>query len=142
MIITMNVYSNIPTLTRMTSLYDICQKVHQFKVNDIEHRPIDYSIRSIQELYPKNTKTSTQFVLLDVSCNDKIEQHFLHLSTSIKHLESFCLKTQSSILHKYLKRQLHDIFMRSANVKKMYTEELNRFVKLLIGWRHVQTDIS
>ncbi|CAF4371110.1 unnamed protein product, partial [Rotaria sordida] len=51
----MKVYSNIPTLARTTSLTDAYQKIRHFKVNDIEHRPINYHLRVIKEIYPQQT---------------------------------------------------------------------------------------
>jgi hypothetical protein len=131
----MKVYSNISFLTKATSLDDIYQKVHQLKKNHVCHRPIEYTLCSIQEIYSKNNDMQKRIASLDASFNSEIEQHFLQMSTSIKYLESYYNENKPSVLRQYFAGQLYDMCMQLSDVKKKYINELDRFAKLVIDFR-------
>ncbi|CAF3798892.1 unnamed protein product [Rotaria sordida] len=137
--INMKVYSNIPTLARTTSLTDAYQKIRHFKVNDIEHRPINYHLRVIKEIYPQQTDPTNT---VGIRCNDQVEQRFLELLTTIKYLDSSINDNMSNVLREYFKAQLCDINIRLLVIKKKYEDERKRFVTLLLDWRQAYTGIS
>jgi len=129
------IYSNIPDLYRVNTLYDVCRYIEQNKYSNVYH-PVSYTLRPIKWLHPHYTEQNITFISLPGNLNDNIEQYVFQLREDIKKLERTIYVDLPKLLCGHLKERLSNLQKQWLTiVKKNYTNEIERLSELIIDVR-------
>ncbi|CAF4753446.1 unnamed protein product [Rotaria sp. Silwood1] len=128
------VYSNIPHLRNLTTIYDVYCYLQENKNNSVDY-PIFYTLKLIKEFYPQYNGEIVKVNLLSKELNDIIEDYVLQRTTDMKQLEKSIIEDMPKILCKHLKQRFACIETQWFDVKKIFTNEIERIANLVIRIR-------
>jgi hypothetical protein len=125
------IYSNVPDLTRIAKLHEVGRHINQLKYS-ISNYPMTYNLRSIAYSHSGCTGQGITFVSLPSAVIDFIQKHVFQMLCEIKDLEILLNDTLPKSLGGYLKGQLYDAHQQWSSINKEYIREIDRLSKLLI----------
>jgi GTPase SAR1 family protein len=131
-IISTKVYSNIPDLTKTTTLHGIFHNITRFKTDVTQHQRLAYT------LYPLSNST---YVPLDSTMHSILEEYLYELSTSIKPIETYFNENMFNLLCGHLKERLTNTHKQWSDVKSDYISVIEEFAQLIIDIRSDQIQI-
>ena len=114
------VYSNTPSLSEMTDLYDIYQKIQQMKRNSKDHRPLKYTLASIQALNSEHPVTNTA---LNVNISEAFENDLLQQSSELRTLEVRLGCELPELLQGKLEERLKTLRESVSEIKQLYDND-------------------
>ena len=140
-IVNINVFSNIPDLRTMTSVFTICQYLHGHNGPFDIYRPLKYFLKPIKCIYPNYIGSDANCVSLPSASIDNLEQHLLLLLNTVTRLTHSldCIITN---IRTYLKEQLNEAEQQRINLKNAYKDRIKRLNRLIKDIRRGHSDIS
>jgi GTP-binding protein EngB required for normal cell division len=134
-IISTTVYSNIPTLTTITELHDVWQRISQMRDNSIEHRPLKYMLSSIQLFYPDydiNNLINGQIYPYQIK---KLEHYLFQQLSKMKALKSRLDDELPKLLQGTLEEQLNDLRQDFSTITKLCKDNTQSIRNLVLSMR-------
>ena len=132
------VYSNIPDLSGKMTLNDVCRYIEQNRNSTVDH-PVSYTLRPITWLYPQYTGEGTTYVPLSSNLNYNVESYILQITESMKRLDA-CANEGMPTGH--LRELLSKIQKQWLDAKAKFTQEIERFSKLVLEVRNGKIEMS
>ncbi|CAF2650817.1 unnamed protein product [Rotaria sp. Silwood2] len=133
------VYSNIPHLKNLTKIWDVCCLIQQNQCY-LGTYPISYTLRSMKDFFSEYDGGNAQFNILPEEFNEAIENYVFQLIVSMKTLENSMTRDMPKFLCEYLKRQFNNIQTQWLDVKKKFTNEIERLSNLVVEIRSCRTN--
>lgn len=123
------IYSNIPTLTSITSLFALCQYIHGRNDRLNLYRPVKYRLEPIKKLYPTD---ETNVCTSHSSLVDKLEQNLIQIVIQMRRFKCSSNSPSSDTIHTQLQR-LHRMAQTWIELNKAHEENMERLHSLLTG---------
>ena len=133
------VYSNISQFRNLSKIWDVCCMIQRNEYYLSEYS-ISYILRPINEFFPECYEERIQFNLLPEEFNEKIENYVLQLKINLKKIENSVARDMPKFLCEHLKGSLNKIETQWCDVKKKFTNEIQRLSNLVVQLRSSTTD--
>ncbi|CAF1036164.1 unnamed protein product [Rotaria sp. Silwood1] len=133
------VYSNISHFRNLTKIWDVCCLIQQNQCY-LANYPISYTLRSMKEFFPEYHGENAQFNILPEEFNEAIENYVFQITVSMRTLENSMTRDMPNFLCEHLKRQFNNIETQWLDVKKKFTNEIERLSKLVVENRSSRTN--
>jgi hypothetical protein len=126
------VYSNIPDLTKLTKLDDICQKILRLRGNPNGRRRLKYSLRSIQSLYPEYSALNINYVQFSPTYIESIEDYLLQQSAELKQLKCRIDCELCELLQGTLEEQLNDVRRDFSKIQEQHEKDIKKIQEFIL----------
>jgi anion-transporting ArsA/GET3 family ATPase len=134
-ILSTTVYSNIPSLTKLTKLDDVYQTICRMRRSIDEHRRLKYSLNLIQPLYPEQNGNNAKNIGLDEEKIENFENHLLQQLSAFKVLQLRLDHELPELLQGKLEERLLDARQSFSAIKKFYDNNIEQVQNLMINLR-------
>lgn len=128
------VYSNIPDLTSITTVFDACRTICQMKENYHSHQRLGYRLWPITRLFPNYTNDIT-YTPLEPLNSEHIEQYLLRLSTQIQELRMLLKNELFALRCQHFDQQIAFAHEQLLNLERQYGVELRHVCELVASIR-------
>ena len=133
------IYSNVPSLTTITSLFTLCQYIHGRDDQLKFYRPLKYRLEPIRKLYPGD---ELDFFTIPLSTVDKLEQHLIQIFTQIRKLKFSLQFLQMNIVDEQLQQRLDQMKYTWTKLNDTHEQKMTQLHTLLISIHRQEKDIS
>ncbi|CAF2549008.1 unnamed protein product [Rotaria sp. Silwood2] len=99
-ILSMHIYSNIPSLTKLKSMINLYEAIRNCKKNIANHQPCNYILHPVMTLYSDNNQNDCRLISLGTKLTGRIEDSLLLLSDVEKMWTTFCEDETYTLLEK------------------------------------------
>ena len=130
------VYSNISQFRNLSKIWDVCCMIQRNEYYLAQY-PISYILRPINDFFPEER---IQFNPLPEELNEKIENYVLQLKINVKKIENSVTRDMPKFLCEHLKRSFNKIETQWCDVKKKFTNEIQRLSNLVVLLRSSTAD--
>ncbi|CAF3323142.1 unnamed protein product [Rotaria socialis] len=133
-IVETKVYSNIPQMRNITTIYDIYRYIQQNK-NTSSNYPISYSIRPIKIVNPQYDRENEKFIRIPREIHAIIEDYVVQIRVDMEQIEKLIARDITDLSRKHLKKQFGAIENRWLDVKNKFDNEIQQISKLVLNIR-------
>ena len=120
------VISNIPSITKLTELAGICQKIIDITPTTGEHRAQEYTLRPLGSFTFSNPNQNYEYFPLTSTTLDTIEQHLLQLSCFRERLTSSFNCSADKSLRDLLTDEYNDVEQQTSNMQQSLTSRIDK----------------
>ncbi|CAF1213769.1 unnamed protein product [Rotaria sordida] len=135
------VYSNIPSLMELSTVYDVYLYIDENKNENI-HRPIMYTLQPIKWLFPDYNEPNAYFNLIPPEFDREVEQYLIYLSNVLKNIKYSLDFSDNGLMYKYLEDQIYKKQCQWLILSKMHDHIIARLRRLIIDLRKNRTTVS
>ena len=128
------VYSNIPELTRETTVLNVCHNICQIKENCHAHQRLGYRLCPITQLF-RNYTNDIMYTPLEPLNSEHIEQYLLRLSTQMQELRMLLNHELRALQSQHLDQQIAIAHEQLLNLERQYQIELENVCELATNIR-------
>ena len=130
-IISTTVYSNIRSLTRMTTLLEVCQRIQQMKNHPEEYCRIKYHLVRIQPLNPKQQESSVVSANLNSEVIENVENKVLQQLSELKVLQRRLDYELVQLLQGKLQERLYAAQQSFSEIRQLHDNGMQGMSDLL-----------
>ncbi|CAF0961361.1 unnamed protein product [Adineta steineri] len=141
-IVTVTIYSNIPTLTGLRTLSDLLYQLDRFKGEFNCCHPITYNLRPTEWLNPQYRSTNAALRIIPKEIKDYTEQYLLRLRNQIRYAEAWLKQNISTFLYGPIQDQIVDARYDQSTLKDRYKKLTKLMSSLIIDIRKGRHDPS
>ncbi|CAF3175632.1 unnamed protein product [Rotaria sp. Silwood2] len=135
------VFSNIPELTRINSIIDFHRDIPSLKYNSDLLKPYNYNLCPIEHFYTTSNGNKVIFTELQKDNTYKVESYLLQLSLDFARLTK-TMDQDYPNLRQSLNIELNKMQTSWHELKVMYTIEIHRFQDIIMSVRRGEIDQS
>jgi predicted GTPase len=133
------VFANTTNLSKIHSIVDFYRDIPRLKNDSFFHKPCNYNLYPIQYFFAINNAEQGTFNELEIESRNEIKHYLSRLSLDFKRLKK-AMDQDYPYVEQHRKQQLYDIRSRWAELKQIYTSEIQRLRDLIIRIRRGESD--
>ncbi|CAF2117480.1 unnamed protein product [Rotaria magnacalcarata] len=133
-IVQTKVYSNIPHMRNITTIYDIYRYIQENK-NTSSNYPISYAIRPIKIVNPQYNRENEKFTRVPRELHAIIEDYVVQIRVDMEQIEKLIARDITDFSREHLKKQFGNIENRWLDVKNKFDNEIQQISKLVLSIR-------
>ena len=134
-ILVTKVFSNIPTISTLSTFADICQQLTDIIPHPYHHYPLEFQLCTIKWFYPSYPTSKTKYIALESETVRTIRQYLQSFSSQIEELKTLLDPEDKQTLQKHLNDQYRILRQQIKEAEQTYSNELKRIHDLIIQVR-------
>jgi GTP-binding protein EngB required for normal cell division len=136
------VYSNVTELAEMASLRDICRYIDRLKKKPDLYRPLIYTLRTIEWLYPNSRESCTRYTSIKKENSEKLEDYLIEILEQMKKIKYSLDSNASDSLPVHIKESLQKAQKEWQNLRQASERVIKQLADLVYNIHSSQNDAS